>query len=928
MKKVVLLSIVCLLIFSAIKIAQAAETDLLISEIMYDLPGGDAGHEWIEVYNSGNEAVEVLTGAGSSTWRFFDGANHTLNLIQGEDNVILPQEFFVIAADAEQFLLDYPEFSGTVFDTVMSLANTTGAIALSFDGGENYPIVANYDSAWGGAGSGFSLEKINLTQDSSPENWQESFVIGGTPGAANSDDDGDGEESAQPQAVAVCPQNLQVGEEGLFDASQSTDPNNLPLSYFWDFLDGTSTTTAQAAHIFLEVNNYNVSLLVSNGELENSTSCLVEVTADDEEEEEEGGENNDGGNDNGGGNPPPQNHWADIIISEFLPNPSGSDDGEWIELYNKGSQNIDLGGFALQDNSARIFGISEDDNVNVSAGAYLVLAKSFTGISLNNTGGDAVKLYDPEGGLLEQISYVDTALENKSYARENIFGNNFLWTAELTPGAENVFVENLAPVAKIELLSENLIIGEKIKVTAKNSSDPEEGILEYWWDFGDETSGDEETENHQYLSSGNYLVKLKVTDSEGLSDETSLLLNILDTENNVELKDLQKIDFDLSDLVISEFIPNPSGADDGEWIELYSNFSESIDLLGWYLDDQDGGSKPYLFATSTVILPGEYKVFSRSETGITLNNAEDSVRLLNPLQEIWQEVAYQKIPEGQSFAWDQENKEWFVNLSPSPGSANQVIQMVAGFEILSPVNIYDKKVKEIISVQGLALNAIQSGGQSLYLVDWDGEEIYYDQAIEIYFSKKDWPEIKAGDLVEVSGEISKLEPLPRVKIKNKEDIFTTEFHLDLTNPEIISTADLSEELLGDFVYLKGLVVKKSGKNIYLAADTEEDWQARVYANFDLDDLEITKGKEVLVFGLLSETSSGFKLTPLDKKDLSVSQLVQAAVIEEPGEQTISEEIYQVENDLRAEKVKKNLLFIISGSLILVIIFLLKKKFGK
>ncbi|MCB9803057.1 lamin tail domain-containing protein [Candidatus Nomurabacteria bacterium] len=928
MKKAVLLSIICLLVFSATKIAQATEADLLISEIMYDLSGGDAGHEWVEIFNSGNEEIEVLTGAGSDTWRFFDGTNHTLNLAQGEDNLIVPGEYFIIAADAEQFLQDYPEFSGTVFDTVMSLANTTGELALSFDGGETYLIQATYDSAWGGSGSGKSLEKINLNQDSSPENWQESFVIGGTPGLENSHDDGSGEESDQPLAVAICPTSLLLGEEGLFDASQSIDPQNLPLTYLWDFLDGTTITTVQATHTFVEANNYNVSLTVSNGELEAYASCLVTVTAEDQEEEDGGGGENGGGN-NGGGNPPPQNHWQDIIVSEFLPNPTGVDDGEWIELYNKGEQRIDLSGFALQDNSARIFTISEDDNLSIGANTYLVLEKSVTGVSLNNAGGDAVKLYDPEGSLLEQISYIDTALENKSYARENIFQNNFLWTAELTPGTENIFVANLAPEAVIKLLSENFLVGEKIKLSAEDSSDPEEGTLEYFWDFGDETSGDEKIENHQYSAAGNYLVKLKVSDSEGLSGEASLLLNIFEAENNLEIKNIQVINFELGDLIISEFIPNPVGSDDGEWIEVCNNFSEPIDLLGWYLDDQDGGSRPYLFATSTIILPGEFKIFSRSETGVTLNNSEDSVRLLNPLQEVWQEVNYNKIPEGQSYAWDFENLEWFVNKQASPGSVNQAKQDVAGFSLLNPPAIYDQKIKANVILQGLAINDANPKSASLYLVDWDQEEIYYDQPVEIYFSKKDWPEIKAGDLVEVSGEISKLDPLPRVKIKSKEDLLKTEFHLDLAAPELISTDDLSEDLLGDFLHLKGIIVKKSGKNIYLASEEEEDWQVRVYANFDLSDLEISKGQEMIVAGILSETSSGFKLLPLNKNDLQFAQKVEAAINKEPNKQVeISEEVYQVENDLRSEKIKKNLLFIICGSLILLIIFSLKKKFSK
>lgn len=164
----------------------ATEVDLVVSEIMYDYPGGDSGHEWLEIFNGGLEAVDVLQGSGSDTWRFFDGTNHILNLQQGTTSIDVAQ-YFIIAQDAEQFLLDYPETTVSVFDTVMNLKNTSSSVALSFDGGETYQVEASYDSVWGASGNGFSLEKINLNQGSESSNWQESAAEGGTPGMTNSE---------------------------------------------------------------------------------------------------------------------------------------------------------------------------------------------------------------------------------------------------------------------------------------------------------------------------------------------------------------------------------------------------------------------------------------------------------------------------------------------------------------------------------------------------------------------------------------------------------------------------------------------------------------------------------------------------------------------------------------------------------------------
>jgi PKD repeat protein len=50
-----------------------------------------------------------------------------------------------------------------------------------------------------------------------------------------------------------------------FDASKSSDANNDPLSYIWDFGDGQSTQGAQVTHRFTDVGKYDVKLIVKDG---------------------------------------------------------------------------------------------------------------------------------------------------------------------------------------------------------------------------------------------------------------------------------------------------------------------------------------------------------------------------------------------------------------------------------------------------------------------------------------------------------------------------------------------------------------------------------------------------------------------------------------------------------------------------------------
>lgn len=913
MKKAILLSMLCLSVFGSVNKIEASNDDLVISEIMYDLAGADTGKEWIEVYNAGQENVEVLTGAGSTTWRFFDGANHTLNLVSGENSIILPQEYFIIAADANQFLIDHPGFSAKVFDTVMSLSNSSSSLALSFDGGQTQSILASYDSTWGAAGNGFSLEKINLNQDTSFSNWQESSVIGGTPGQVNSSGQSN-EQNLAPIALANCPNNLLVNIDGSFDASASSDPQNLELIYHWDFADGASSEQIQTTHAFGVLGEYQVSLNVSNGELTDTATCLVVVSEQAQEEPEEDEEENNSG---GGGTPPP-NNWQDIIISEFLPNPKGSDDHEWIELYNDSNETIDLSGFKLQDNSARVFSINDDSNLNILSKKYLVLDKAVTGISLNNTGGDSVKLYDPQENLLQKIEYQDTALEDKTYARKN---NDFVWTSVLTPGLANIFVDNLAPVAKIILKSKDLMAGEKIILSAKSSSDPEEGELKYEWDFGDETSGDEEVENHIFSSAGKYLVKLKVMDSEKLFSEASQLVEITDKDLTKLNIDLPPINFELADLFISEIMPNPKGSDDNEWLELYNNSDQVIDLFAWSLDDQEGGSKPFMFASSTIISPGEFKVFTRQETGLTLNNNTDSVRILTPSKDLWQEIKYENIPEAQSYAYDLVNQEWAINKNATPNANNQ--SLVLGEKIYTPSILNELEKNADVTLQGIAIHNANKDFNILYLADFDGEKINYDQVTEIYLKDKNWPPIQKGDLLNLSGVLTKKEVPSRVKITQADDLSVMNKIENYNDLEITEVLDLETDRLNSWQKIKGIIVKKTGKNIYLAENKDAESVVRVYLNFDVKDFDLKKGQEIVATGFLTEVQGKLKLSILSASDLAVSQVVTS---EDKTEEKATSSDFALMTPERKARAQKIVTYILLGLILLYGAYLGAKKF--
>jgi hypothetical protein len=144
---------------------------IVISEIMYDLPGNDTDREWIEIHNVGNVPVDL------SAWKFFEGGvNHKLNFY-GASAILDPQGFAVIADDAEKFLLDWPLFDGLLIDSSFSLKNDPGEeLSLKDENGEIVEKLA-YDKSAGAAGDGRSLMRKD------DNSWSPGDP---TPGKANS----------------------------------------------------------------------------------------------------------------------------------------------------------------------------------------------------------------------------------------------------------------------------------------------------------------------------------------------------------------------------------------------------------------------------------------------------------------------------------------------------------------------------------------------------------------------------------------------------------------------------------------------------------------------------------------------------------------------------------------------------------------------
>ena len=89
-----------------------------------------------------------------------------------------------------------------------------------------------------------------------------------------------------------------------------------------------------------------------------------------------------------------------------------------------------------------------------------------------------------------------------------------------------VVVSNSIPVAQAFVSNENPLPGNRVTFDGSTSYDLQGAIVDYAWDFGDESNGSGATVEHTYIEGGYYVATLTVTDAEGATASVNLGLNV------------------------------------------------------------------------------------------------------------------------------------------------------------------------------------------------------------------------------------------------------------------------------------------------------------------------------------------------------------------------------------------------------------------
>lgn len=622
---------------------------------------------------------------------------------------------------------------------------------------------------------------------------------------------------------------------------------------------------------------------------------------------------------------------SDIFISEILPNPAGDDAKlEFMEIYNAGKREVNLTGWSLSNEDNKKVNLEKiATSTIIKAGEYLAFFRPRAKIVLHNDQGQ-VKLFEPLADKPLAIVDYKSVKEGWSYNSVDFkIKGEWVWSETATPGAMNIFKAiNHPPEAEFSFSKETLA-GRPVIFDSSDTNDQDGDSLKFNWDFGDGLKNSLANPEHTYLKSGVYKVKLEVGDGQGTStkEKSVKVLNSFEEMDDVsEIAALPAAARNDS-IIINEIFPNPAGADTGEeWLEIKNQSQAEINLLNWRVENSNG---KYKFNNAEPLEAGIFYLLDNTVSRLAFKNTDDTIRLYNDLDELVDQVEYASAVQGEAYARG-ANGNWFWTTELTPGQENIISLAGSKSEILTKmpeiagasghIETTLEKIKELdvgslVKVKGtVAVEPGILGAQIFYIVGSPG--------MQIYNYKKDFPALKAGDYVEISGELSQAQGEFRIKTKDKNDIKLIERK---ASPVALAVKgdEVSEENIGQLITITGEITDKKSASLYIDDGSDEVF-IYIKQNTGINTKGLEAGQRISATGILSKTQTGLRLLPRYQEDIVLINSADGLEPQVLGEAIEAEEWNLAERDKKLE-LFKYLLIIAGGVIILLAGLFIKAK---
>ena len=458
--------------------------NIKINEIHYNPSseqGSDNDYEFIELFNAESFSVNLFG------YHFTEGLSHFFN----DDLTLEPEGYLLLAKNGEMYSGSIEWAYGNLGNSgeTLILINSDGDLAneLTFENSSPFPSEPN--------GSGPSMELIDPDADNTLGiNWQASTILGGTPGFPNS------VYSTTAVITIVSPNGGELWMQGtthnIFWASINLDEDVIIELYQDNELSSTLSAGTENNGSYEWVipmsqadgNNYTVKVSGSQDndvfDVSNAYFSIIPFSAPSE-----------------------------VIITEIMQNPASVSDanGEWFEIYNSGSSNIDINGWIISDNGSDNHLI--DDEIIISSSQYFVFGRNadiasnggvnvdyeYSGFTLGNS-DDEIVIFSSDGVTeIDRVEYdggqswpdpTGASMTLSNLASDNNIGSNWQTSDTAygdgdlgTPGQSNFGIQGDVngdgQVNVLDIvLAVNIILADEYNVIADVNQDGELNVLD------------------------------------------------------------------------------------------------------------------------------------------------------------------------------------------------------------------------------------------------------------------------------------------------------------------------------------------------------------------------------------------------------------------------------------------------------------------
>lgn len=493
-----------------------------------------------------------------------------------------------------------------------------------------------------------------------------------------------------------------------------------------------------------------------------------------------------------------------IRINKFMPNPSGEDkNNEWMEIYNQCSYEVNIKNWIIDDKDGGSNPYLIDDDLLIKPYDFYVFYSSQTNISLNND-IDEVRIFNPTLFLVDSVSYNENFLDDEVYLKCN---DNWQKQNEYQLFALNSCSNKNNQINSISDLNE-IKKNTQVSVEGVVNSLPGNLAKQYFF-IEDNSMGIQIYSNSSNFPSLEIGQKILVT---GFLSDTKYLRLKISNPNDILILDTIRLEAKL--LKISEINKTYSG----KLLKIIGKVVKKSSNI-FFLSD---GNK-------------EIKIEIRAPTGIKINNIylNQEVELVGVLYE--------------SSSGD---------LSILPRYKDDIRPLTLLDGLLKNINyIFEYPLNSFVKIKGVVI--LQPGiFSNLYFYIQDETA-----GIQIYFSKKKFPNLKLGNMVEIYGKITS--NYNRLLIYSPDDIKIISSNNEVVINEVLLNIS---NYLSRLVKISGFVIDKKSNKIIIN-NNGRLYNVYIKTKTKIKTTDIKKGDYLEIVGIVEKISNEFRIIPRFSSDI-------------------------------------------------------------